>query len=80
MATFNGDHEDLQFVCNSCNNSTITVNPEEKKDMEFLAKWLMSHSFDGGFYKCVPTNQALKDELAKKEQEIHELKQKLGKE
>lgn len=77
MATFNGDHEDLQFICGECNYSKIDVNPKNKEHMKQLGKWLMTHSAEGGKYKNIPSQRALRADILEKEKELVELKRQL---
>ncbi len=78
MATFNGDYEDLQFSCGKCGGySKIDINPKNKEDMKKLGRWLMVHSADGGKYKNIPSQNALRKDIAEKEKELAELKKKL---
>jgi len=53
MATFNGKQENLRFTCGSCGDETIDINPESKDDMIKLGAWLLTHSYNGGTYKCI---------------------------
>ena len=55
MATFNGDHENLEFRCKSCDyKKTIEIDLDCEADKERLWVWLKKHSANGGNYVNIP--------------------------
>jgi hypothetical protein len=56
MTTFNGKHEDLEFICGSCGygRENLIVDLDDISDANKLFNWLKQHSSKGGSYHNVP--------------------------